>query len=120
VLIGLTDLDGGLAPGALFDLGTIVRHKLYHYRGVIVALDPHCMAGDKWYYANKTQPSKEQPWYRVLVHDSGGLSTYVAQSNLEADLSGEPINHPRIGCYFSGFKDGHYVFQQGGTGNPSA
>ena len=71
-------------------------------------MDPHCTAGDTWYYANQTQPAKEQPWYHVLVHDSGGLSTYVAQSNLEPDDSREPITHPRLGTHIADFRDGAY------------
>jgi heat shock protein HspQ len=112
VLIGLTDIEGGAAPGMYYDLGVVVTHKLYHYRGVIVAADPHCMAGDTWYQANKTHPPREQPWYHVLVHDSGGLSTYVAQSNLEEDPSGLPIDHPRIDCYFADFKEGRYQLRK--------
>ena len=98
-----------MSPSVYYSLGTIVRHKLYHYRGVIVASDANCAAGDQWYYANKTQPKKDQPWYHVLVHDSGGISTYVAQSNLEFDTTQEPINHPRLENYFSEFKEGEYV-----------
>jgi len=108
VLIGLSDTDGGNTPGIYYDLGVVITHKLYHYRGVIVSVDPHCMAGDTWYHSNKTQPSRDQPWYHILVHDSGGLSTYVAQSNLKADASGQPISHPRIQCYFSDFQNGRY------------
>ncbi|MDQ8196038.1 heat shock protein HspQ [Coraliomargarita sp. SDUM461004] len=108
MLIGLTDTDGGASPGIYYELGVVVIHQLYGYRGVIVAVDDCCMAGDTWYQSNKTQPSREQPWYHVLVHDSGGLSTYVAQSNLAEDSSGHPISHPRLQCYFSGFKAGRY------------
>jgi len=113
VLIGLTDIDGGAAPGIYYDLGVVVIHQRYRYRGVIVSVDPRCMAGDTWYQSNKTQPPREQPWYHVLVHDSGGLSTYVAQSNLEEDASGCPINHPRIQCYFADFQEGRYQLKEG-------
>lgn len=75
------------------------------------------MAGDTWYYANKTQPAKEQPWYHLLVHASGGLSTYVAHSNLEVDGSQAPIVHPRIGSYFCEFKDGAYRLHPGSSGS---
>ncbi|MEM8867291.1 MAG: heat shock protein HspQ [Verrucomicrobiota bacterium] len=112
VLISVTGFEGGSVDARVFDLGEIVHHKRYNYRGVIVAMDPCCMAGETWYQSNKTQPAKNQPWYHVLVHDSGGLSTYVAQSNLEADASGEPILHPRITTYFSEFKDGRYILNQ--------
>jgi len=119
VLIGLTDLEGHASPGIYYELGGLVRHRLYNYRGVVISCDPHCMAGDTWYFANKTQPAREQPWYHVLVHDSGGLSTYVAQSNLEPDATGEPVVHPRIAHYFSGFKDGRYLLNSSTGGSCS-
>ena len=109
MLIGITDLGGGAVPSVHFNLGSVVCHKLYHYRGVIVAYDPIFAEGENWYLTNKTQPNRQQPWYHVLVHDSGGLSTYVAQSNLLNDQSGEPINHPRTDNYFTGFKEGAYT-----------
>ncbi|WP_345786226.1 heat shock protein HspQ [Coraliomargarita algicola] len=106
-------MEGGAAPGIYYDLGLVVIHQIYGYRGVIVAVDPRCMAGETWYLSNKTQPPREQPWYHVLVHDSGGLSTYVAQSNLAIDTSGKPISHPRINCYFSDFIEGRYKLKTG-------
>ncbi len=112
MLIGLTGLEGNAVPQVDFTLGVVVRHKLYHYRGVIVAHDMECAAGEKWYQTNKTQPSRDQPWYHVLVDESGGLSTYVAQSNLQSDLSGLPINHPRLSSYFTEFKDGGYILKE--------
>jgi heat shock protein HspQ len=108
VLIRLSDIDGGASTKIFYDLGLIVSHHNYGYRGVIVAVDPVCMAGDTWYITNKTQPNRDQPWYHVLVHDSGGRSTYVAHSNLEQDTSGQEINHPRIGCYFTKLENGRY------------
>ena len=108
MLIRLSDNEGGASPKFFYDLGLIVTHQSYGYRGVIVAADPICMAGDIWYKTNKTQPSRDQPWYHVLVHNSGGLSTYVAHSNLEQDTSGQAIDHPRIGCYFTKLENGRY------------
>ena len=117
MLIGLTDAAGGYTPAILFEMGDVVHHKLYNYRGVVISTDPCCMAGDAWYYANKTQPEKIQPWYHVLVHDSGGLSTYVAQINLQLDCSKNPIIHPRIDHYFSEFVDGRYLPNVSGLGS---
>ena len=113
VFISLTDLEGNARSGFFFEPGSLVHHRLYGYRGVIVSQDAYCMAGDSWYQSNKTQPPRDQPWYHVLVHDSGGLSTYVAQSNLQDDETGEPVSHPRIGCYFEAFKDGRYILSGG-------
>ncbi|KRP37291.1 MAG: hypothetical protein ABS34_03510 [Opitutaceae bacterium BACL24 MAG-120322-bin51] len=117
MLIVISDLEGNRVPQVDFELGAVVKHKLYHYRGVVVAYDMQCAAGDKWYLGNETQPPREQPWYHVLVNESGGLSTYVAQSNLECDVSGQPIDHPQIGSYFSELKEGAYVAQQGKSGH---
>ena len=86
-----------------FSAGDLVRHVRYLYRGVVVAHDLKCLADENWYKSNKTQPDRNQPWYHVLVHDSGGLSTYVAQSNLEQDASGQAIDHPRTDIYFTKF-----------------
>ena len=109
MLIGITDFDSSGSTRIEFQRGELVRHKLYNYRGVIVTYDMQCQAGDKWYWSNKTQPPRNQPWYHVLVDQSGGLSTYVAQSNLKLDTCNDPIDHPRLNNYFSEFKNGVYA-----------
>ena len=94
---------------ARFRIGQPVRHRLFHYRGVIVDVDATCQASDAWYEAMaRTRPPKDQPWYHVLVHEAEHM-TYVAERNLEPDLSGEPIAHPSLQEFFEGMKDGLYV-----------
>ena len=90
-----------------FAPGDMVRHVRYHYRGVVVAYDSKCMADENWYQSNNTQPDKEQPWYHVLVHESGSI-TYPAESSLELDGSGEEIVHPLLEQFFKGFEEGRY------------
>jgi heat shock protein HspQ len=36
----------------------------------------------------------------------------VAQSNLQNDASGEPVNHPRIDCYFAEFTGSAYILKE--------
>ena len=101
-----------------FQPGDLVRHRRYDYRGVVVAFDPRCEASDAWYDANRTQPTREQPWYHVLVHGSGH-STYAAEENLTAEWAPAEIHHPLLTHYFSAFVDGAYVrneraWEQGG------
>lgn len=91
-----------------FERGDIVHHKRYGYRGVIVDYDLSCEASDDWYYANRTQPNRNQPWYYVLVAGSE-VSTYAAQSSLSPDPSGREVIHPLITTYFKGFDNGHYL-----------
>jgi len=92
----------------LFSIGDLVHHKLFDYRGVIVDVDPRLMLSDDWYEAvARSRPPKDQPWYRVLVHDAIH-ETYVAERNLEPDTSGTPIRHPLVDTFFQNFDDGHY------------
>ena len=87
--------------------GDLVRHVRYHYRGVVVAHDPKCLADENWYKSNKTQPDRNQPWYHVLVHESGSI-TYPAESSLALDESGEQIIHPLLDQFFNGLEKGRY------------
>ncbi len=98
-----------MATNAQFSIGDLVHHKLFDYRGVIVDVDPRLMLSDEWYETvARSRPPKDQPWYRVLVHDAI-LETYVAERNLEPDTSGTRIRHPLIETCFNGFSDGHYL-----------
>ena len=90
-----------------FAPGELVRHVRYHYRGVVVAHDPKCMASEDWYQSNQTQPKRDQPWYHVLVHESESI-TYPAESSLEPDENDESIIHPLLNRFFSGFEEGRY------------
>ncbi len=90
-------------------MGELVHHTLFDYRGVIIDVDPRLMLSDEWYdFVARSRPPKDQPWYRVLVHDAIH-ETYVAERNLEPDTCGEPVRHPLIETSFSGFSDGHYL-----------
>jgi len=97
-------------PVNAFEIGQLVRHRRYRYRGVVVAHDECCQADDDWYNGNKTQPDREQPWYHVLVH--GGVhSTYAAEENLSVDTSGEQVVHPLVTQVFDSFTKGRYILR---------
>jgi heat shock protein HspQ len=92
-----------------FAVGQVIHHKLFNYRGVIVDVDWKFQGSEEWYRkVAHSHPPKDKPWYRVLVHDTTSAA-YVAETNLEPDPSGEPVNHPYIPVYFSDFKDGTYI-----------
>jgi len=94
---------------AKFNVGQLVHHKLFDYRGVIFDVDLDFQGSDDWYeQVAKSRPPKNQPWYHVLVHDSE-KNTYVAERNLEADTALTVIEHPLINEFFSGFKNGVYI-----------
>lgn len=91
---------------AQFQVGQIVHHKRYDYRGVIAKQDERCGAPDAWYRKNRTQPNRDQPWYHVLVH--GGAETYVAEENLELDATGAEVAHPYVPRMFAMYINGRY------------
>jgi len=92
-----------------FKIGQLIHHKLFNYRGVIYGTDPVFKGTEEWYnFVAQSRPPKDKPWYKVLVHNAD-LTTYVAEQNLEADTSTEPVFHPMVRLYFNDFKDGEYV-----------
>ncbi len=98
----------GRADDPELEVGSLVRHRLYGYRGVIVDRDPACRADEEWYRSNATQPDRRQPWYSVLVDGTNDI-TYAAQSNLELDATARPVVHPLVGQFFSRFENGVYI-----------
>lgn len=94
---------------AKYSIGDLIHHRLFEYRGVIVDVDPTFGMTEEWYEAvARTRPPKNRPWYHVLV-DGSTHATYVAERNLERDSTSEPIRHPLVSDYFSGFENGRYV-----------
>lgn len=93
---------------ARFRIGQPVHHRLFDYRGVIFDVDPAFSLGEDWYERMaRSLPPKDAPWYHVLVHDATH-STYVAERNLEPDLTGAPVEHPALTRFFSAFREGLY------------
>ncbi|MCU0837800.1 MAG: heat shock protein HspQ [Rhodospirillales bacterium] len=100
---------------AKFAVGQIVHHTLFNYRGVIVDVDAEYSGTNAWYEEMApSRPPKSRPWYHVLMHGTD-TRTYVAERNLEADDSGDPIDHPDLERYFVAFADGTYVARQRGN-----
>lgn len=93
---------------AKFSIGQCVYHRLFDYRGVVVDVDPEFSGQDEWYeQVAKSRPPRNEPWYHVLVHDAGS-ETYVAEQNLVADDTKEPVNHPLLDRFFVEFDGSSY------------
>ena len=91
-----------------FTVGQIIHHVLFNYRGVIVDIDSNFQGTETWYReVAKSSPPRNKPWYHVLVDKSYSI-TYVAERNLEEEISKEPIEHPLIKEYFKEFENGFY------------
>ena len=94
---------------ARFDVGALVHHRRFDYRGVVVDVDASFQGSEEWYeQVARSQPPKDAPWYHVLPDDASH-TTYVAERNLEPDPSGAPIRHPLLDEFFDDFRDGRYV-----------
>ena len=92
-----------------FDIGELVHHRRFNYRGVVVDVDPRFQATEEWYeMVALSRPPKNKPWYHVLVHNAAH-STYVAERNLEANEDKSPILHPGLSHFFSRLENGRYI-----------
>ncbi|MEE8348179.1 MAG: heat shock protein HspQ [Acidobacteriota bacterium] len=92
-----------------FNIGQLICHRLFDYRGVIVDVDATFLGTEEWYEEMaKSQPPRDQPWYHVLVDDAEH-TTYVAERNLKSDQINDPINHPLLDHFFSDFRNGRYI-----------
>ena len=92
---------------AKYSLGQMVKHKSLEYRGVIIDVDSRFKYSEACYLAIAGKPDKEQPWYHILVDETNYI-IYVPEKNINADPSGEPVEHPEIEQYFSRLENGIY------------
>lgn len=91
-----------------FQRGQLVRHTRLHGRAVIFEVHPEGGPNDIWPPRPRTVEEMDSPWYKILVHGSQ-LTSFVPETELVEDESGEPIQHPKLDRYFDGFEAGVYV-----------
>ncbi len=100
------------STSARLRVGQPVHHKLFDYRGVIFDVDATFQGSEDWYqFMARSRPPKDKPWYHVLVHGAEH-TTYVAEQNLEPDLTGAPVEHPLLNDLFTGQQNGLYQRRQ--------
>lgn len=100
---------------AKFQIGQVVRHRFYPFRGVIFDVDPTFANTDEWWQAipQPVRPRKDQPFYHLLAENAeSSYVAYVSEQNLVPDETGDPVGHPRVADYFDGIRDGLYVARQ--------
>ena len=103
---------------ARFQIGQVVRHRVYEFRGVIFDVDPQYNNSDEWYEAipESVRPVKDQPFYHLLAeNDETQYIAYVSEQNLLPDESGAPVSHPHVNDLFSVSENGEYVVRPGLT-----
>jgi len=96
---------------AKFQIGQVVRHRLYPFRGVIFDIDPEFNNTEEWYQAipAERRPRKDQPFYHLFAENAENeYIAYVSEQNLLPDTSGEPVRHPQISELFEKDDKGGY------------
>lgn len=100
-----------LRTKAKFNIGQVVRHRKFPFRGVVFDIDPIFANSDEWWEAipEDTRPKKEQPFYHLLAeNEESYYVAYVSEQNLLADESGAPVEHPEVSSMFGPHDHGQY------------
>ncbi len=99
-----------------FQLGQVVRHKLYSFRGIIFDVDPEFNNTEEWYQniPESVRPAKNQPFYHLLAeNDETQYVAYVSEQNLLPDETGQPVGHPQVNDMFVRDDNGNYALKSG-------
>ena len=100
-----------IARTAKFQIGQIVRHRIFSFRGVIFDIDPEFANTEEWWLSipEEVRPRKDQPFYHLLAENSDSeYVAYVSEQNLVPDETGTPVRHPQISEVFDRQSDGAY------------
>jgi len=84
---------------AKYQIGQVVRHRIYPFRGVVFDIDPVFANTEEWYQAipAEVRPHKDQPFYHLYAENAETVYVaYVSEQNLLPDTSGDPIRHPQV------------------------
>jgi hemimethylated DNA binding protein len=94
--------------------GTVFKHRLFGYRGVIMGATPSCEASEQWIQQMRVDDlpgGRKQPfyWTMVDVRDRPVQTTYVAESNV-IPISTQVL-HPDVSSIFRSYSSdvGRYV-----------
>lgn len=96
---------------AKFQIGQIVRHRIFSFRGVVFDIDPEFNNTEEWWLSipEDVRPHKDQPFYHLLAENSESeYIAYVSEQNLLPDESGDPIRHSQVAEIFVKDKSGSY------------
>lgn len=100
-----------VSTNARFNIGQIVKHRIYPFRGVIFDVDPEFANTEEWWEAipEDVRPRKDQPFYHLFAeNETSYYIAYVSEQNLEPDAASGPVDHPQVAEYFGEIHDGAY------------
>ena len=96
---------------AKFQIGQVVKHRLFPFRGVVFDIDPVFNNTEEWWQAipADVRPRKDQPFYHLFAENAETeYIAYVSEQNLLPDTSGDPVRHPQVAEEFERSDDGEY------------
>jgi len=96
---------------AKYQIGQVVKHRLYSFRGVVFDIDPEFNNTDEWWLSipAESRPSKDQPFYHLFAENAETeYVAYVSEQNLLPDTSDTPIRHPQVAQEFERVGNGGY------------
>ncbi|MBU1289138.1 MAG: heat shock protein HspQ [Alphaproteobacteria bacterium] len=101
---------------AKFQIGQVVRHRMFPFRGVIFDVDPQFANTAEWYESipEEVRPRKDQPFYHLFAeNERTHYVAYVSEQNLLPDESETPLTHPEINEWFTLTGQGTYELKKG-------
>ena len=105
---------------ARFQVGDVVKHRFYPFRGLVFDIDPEFANTEEWWQAipEDIRPIKDQPYYHLLAeNDETEYVAYVSEQNLLLDNSGKPLRHPQIAELFEQAVGADLLGAAGGAGS---
>ena len=96
---------------AKFQIGQVVKHRLFPFRGIIFDIDPVFNNTEEWWESipKEVRPHKDQPFYHLFAENAETeYVAYVSEQNLLPDTSDTPVRHPRVAEVFERSDDGTY------------
>jgi heat shock protein HspQ len=96
---------------AKFQIGQVVKHRVFPFRGVIFDIDPEFNNTEEWWQSipAEVRPRKDQPFYHLFAENADTeYVAYVSEQNLLPDTSETPVRHPQVAEVFERDKSGTY------------
>ena len=97
---------------AKFQIGDVVKHRFFEFRGVIFDVDPTFNNTEEWWLSipAEVRPRKDQPFYHLLAeNEETEYIAYLSEQNLLVDTSEEPLRHPQVNEIFDDFDGARYA-----------
>ncbi|XP_064614732.1 uncharacterized protein LOC135478946 [Liolophura sinensis] len=97
-----------------YRVGQVIKHKIWGYRGVIIAWDTEAKAPAQW--LSEMHPKNKKHWrnmpnYAILVDTRDRINaqmTYVPEENIQVIINTK-IFHPNLDEYFEAWDGAQYL-----------